>query len=168
MRKFVLIIASLLISLTLFAAGRTTGKAPSVTAAPMARVSVQRGKAATFELDLRVAPGYHINSNQPHDEYLIPTTLKLDPPSDIAIQGITYPQGHDRSFDFAPEQKINVYSNDVVITGKVRAMRSAAYGTYRVHGELKYQACDNAACYPPKTLPVSFDIRIVRTPRRSR
>ena len=33
-------------------------------------------------------------------------------------------------------------------------------GKYVVRGRLKYQACDNAACYPPQQLPVSFDVRI--------
>jgi hypothetical protein len=25
-----------------------------------------------------------------------------------------------------------------------------------VNGTLRYQACDNASCYPPKTLPVQI------------
>jgi uncharacterized membrane protein len=31
-----------------------------------------------------------------------------------------------------------------------------------LRGELKYQACDNAACYPPKKLPVQFEVRVVK------
>ena len=30
----------------------------------------------------------------------------------------------------------------------------AAAGEHTVDGSLRYQACDNAACYPPKSLPV--------------
>ena len=30
----------------------------------------------------------------------------------------------------------------------------AAAGEHTIDGSLRYQACDNAACYPPKTLPV--------------
>ena len=168
MRKLALMLACLFLTLAAFAGSAAVPKAPSITAAPIAPVSVQRGKAATFELDFRVAPGYHINSSQPHDDFLIPTSLKLDPPSDIVIGKITYPQGRDMSFDFAPDQKINVYANDVTITGSVRAMSTSPFGTYRVHGELKYQACDNAACYPPKTLPVDFDVHVVRAPRAPR
>jgi hypothetical protein len=33
-----------------------------------------------------------------------------------------------------------------------------------MHGVLRYQACDNAACYPPKTLPVSFDVKVIKEP----
>jgi hypothetical protein len=31
-----------------------------------------------------------------------------------------------------------------------------------LRGNLKYQACDNAACYPPKQLPVEFEVKIAK------
>jgi hypothetical protein len=40
-----------------------------------------------------------------------------------------------------------------------------------IHGQLKYQACDKAACYPPKTVPVKFEIKVAKgaasAPRRN-
>jgi hypothetical protein len=164
--KFPFIISMLLMGALSLTA--QLGKAPSVTAAPIAPLSLQRGKSGKFEFDFRVASGYHINSNHPRDEYLIPTSLALDPPSDIMITNLDYPQGEDRSFDFAPNEKINVYAGDVAITGIVRTTKSIAPGRYRVHGTLTYQACDNAACYPPKRLPVQFDVKVIRPPRPPR
>lgn len=157
-------LAALFVSVTAFTQDAPGSKAPSVTFAPIAPVSVQRGKSASFELDFRVGRGFHVNSNQPKDEYLVPTSLKLDPPSDLAIGKIEYPQGQDVAFAFSPNEKINVYSGDVAVTGIVRAMSTASYGTFRVHGILTYQACDNASCYPPKRLPVQFDVKVVRPP----
>jgi hypothetical protein len=37
-----------------------------------------------------------------------------------------------------------------------------------MHGVLRYQACDNAACYPPKTVPVRFDVKVVKEPTTGR
>ena len=37
-------------------------------------------------------------------------------------------------------------------------------GKYVMHGMLRYQACDNAQCFPPKALPVSFDVKVVKEP----
>jgi len=31
-----------------------------------------------------------------------------------------------------------------------------------MHGVLRYQACDSAQCFPPKTLAVSFDVKVVK------
>jgi len=38
----------------------------------------------------------------------------------------------------------------------VRPLHSVTTGKYVVRGTLKYQACDNSACYPPKQLPVQL------------
>src|SRR5258708_29822653 len=131
---------------------------PSVTAAA--------GKPARVELRFRVADGDHINSNQPGSELLIPTKLRVMPPTDIGIGQIQYPAGHDLTFAFAPDEKLNVYTGDFAITAKVSAQRTAALGDYRVHGELHYQACNDRACYPPKTLPVAFALKLTRTSLR--
>jgi DsbC/DsbD-like thiol-disulfide interchange protein len=146
-------------------AKRATG--PSVTAAPIAAVTVRPGKSVPVEMSFRVAPGFHINSNHPKDEFLLPTQLTFDAPTDIVIAKLQYPQGKDYSFSFAPDQKLNVYSGDFSVRGMVTTTSTASKGTYRVHGTLMYQACDNASCYPPKKLPVAFDVHVVTGPRRS-
>ena len=74
----------------------------------------------------------------------------------------TYPAGKDMSFAFAPDEKLNVYTGDFEVDVLVRPLRAAQVGKYVVRGVLKYQACDNAACYPPKQLPVSFDVKIAK------
>ena len=57
-------------------------------------------------LNFRVPPGYHINSNTPKSEFLIPTALKMDLPTDIILGKIEYPAGEDASFPFSPEREI--------------------------------------------------------------
>ena len=64
------------------------------------------------------------------------------------------------SFPFDPSTKLSVYSGDLAIKGVVLAPGQASAGTYTIHGELKYQACDNNACYPPKKLPFTFDVKV--------
>jgi hypothetical protein len=137
-------------------------KAPSVTLAPIATISVTRGQAGVVSLPFRVASGFHINSNTPKSEFLIPTALRMSPPTDIAITKMTYPAGKDMSFPFAPDEPLNVYSGDFTVTMKVRPLHTVMPGKYAIHGELKYQACDNAACYPPKKLPVDFEVKVLK------
>ncbi len=128
---------------------------PSVTAAA--------GKPGRVELRFRVVPGDHINSSQPRSELLIPTKLRLMPPTDVGVGKIEYPAGQDLAFPFSPDEKLNVYTGEFVISAAVSAQRTAVPGNYRVHGELRYQACNDRACFPPKTLPVAFDVRVGRT-----
>jgi len=149
------------VSLAAFAQSPGT-KAPSVSVAPVDPITVTRGKSGEVTIHFRVAPGFHINSNTPKSEFLIPTTLKLEAPTDIAISKVTYPDGKDMTFPFAPDEPLNVYTGDFDVSLMVRPLHSVMPSKYAIHGNLKYQACDNAACYPPKTVPVDFQVKILK------
>ncbi len=134
--------------------------APQVRVAPVSAVTVRPGKSATVRVDCRVDPGFHINSNKPNNDLLKPTVLKLDAPNDIVIGKLTYPPGRDMTFAFLPNEKLNVYTGDFRVTALVTTARTISPGRYRVHGALQYQACDNRQCYPPKQVPVDFDVSV--------
>lgn len=142
----------------------TAPKGPTLSVAPPPVVTVMQGKSGTVPISFRVPSGFHINSNQPKSEFLIPTTLKIDATTDIVIGKISYPEGKDMSFAFAPDEKLNVYTGDFKVDVLVRPLHTVQSGKYVVRGNLRYQACDNAACYPPKLLPVSFDVKISKAP----
>jgi thiol:disulfide interchange protein len=154
----------LIFSLALPVASAAAQEAPTMKAvvsmAPAPVVTVTQGTAGRVPLSFRVARGYHINSNKPKSEFLIPTALKIGATTDIVIGGTTYPDGRDMSFAFAPDEKLNVYTGDFEVDVSVRPLRSVQPGKYVMRGTLKYQACDNASCYPPQKLPVSFEVRI--------
>jgi len=137
-------------------------KGPVVKIASTPIVTATQGKPATVSLSFNVANGYHINSNHPKSEYLIPTALKVDATTDIVVGKIVYPDGQDMSFAFAPDEKLNVYTGDFKVDVVVHPLHTVEPGKYVVRGSLKYQACDNTACYPPKNLPVSFDVKIAK------
>lgn len=134
-----------------------------VTALPVPRVTVAAGKPARVELQFRVAPGYHINSNLPRSELLIATVLKLAPPTDVGVGKVTYPKGEDIRLPLAPEEKVNVYTGDFAISALVSAARTATPGRYKVHGELKYQACNDRACFPPRKVAVEFEVTVLKS-----
>jgi hypothetical protein len=155
--------ASVFSSLMMFAAvAAAQGKAPAVTVAPVALATTPKATQTPVTINFRVPPGYHINSNTPKSEFLIPTALKMDVPTDIMLGKTTYPAGEDLSFPFSPDEKLNVYTGDFAITLNVHPLASVVVGKYVIHGTLRYQACDNAACYPPKNLPVSFEVKVVK------
>ena len=157
------------ISIALFAcvaAGALLGqepgsRVPSVTFAPVGKVQVKPGGSATVQLDFRVGSEFHVNSNRPKSELLIPTVLKLDAAMPVTVANLNYPPGEDVAFPFAPTEKLSVYSGDFSITAVMKASAKAAVGEYPVSGELRFQACDRSACYPPRTIAVSFRVSVV-------
>ncbi len=139
-------------------------KAPSITLFPPGITTVTRSKQGKVVLRFRVNAGFHVNSNTPKSEFLIPTVLKLDAPTDIAVGKITYPAGEEMSFPFSPDEKLSVYTGEFPVSIVIHPLASVVPGKYMLRGELKYQACDNAACYPPKKLPVEFEVKVVKAP----
>jgi hypothetical protein len=158
------LLALIFLAAASLSSAQTPGKAPSLTMAPVPLTTTQRAKATMVNLNFRVPSGYHINSNTPKSEFLIPTALKMDLPTDIILGKIEYPAGEDRSFPFSPDEKLNVYSGDFTIAVAVHPLHSVVPGKYQMRGVLRYQACDNAACYPPKNLPLNFEVKVVKEP----
>jgi hypothetical protein len=109
---------------------------------------VKAGKASVIELRFKVRDGYHVNSHTPKSDLLIPTVMKLDAAQGVKAQDVVYPAGTEYSFSFDPKEKLDVYTGTFVV--KVPVV--AAAGEHTLTGSLHYQACDTAACYPPKTL----------------
>ena len=112
--------------------------------------TVAAGKNAVLELRFRVMQGFHVNSHTPKSELLIPTALTLDTAAGVKVGPLEYPAGQSYSFSFDPKEKLDVYAGDFTVKLPV----VAAAGEHTIVGTLRYQACDNASCYPPKTLPV--------------
>lgn len=138
---------------------------PTVSYDAPAPVMVAPGRISHVTLVFRVGEGFHINSHKPLDELLLPTVVKLDPPTDIMIAKIEYPQGEMLSFPFSPESKLSVYSGEFRVTAMVRPSAAMPHGTFRVHGDLRFQACNNRQCFPPKKIPVQFDVKVERAKR---
>ena len=116
-------------------------------------LEIPAGKLTTVDLRFRVDPDFHINSHTPKDETLIPTKLNVDS-AGIKILSETYPAGKPFHLQIGVGQTLDVYQGEFRITLRI----SAPKGTSDLLGSLRYQACDNAACFPPKTLPISIAI----------
>jgi hypothetical protein len=115
--------------------------------------TVPAGKQAKLELRFKVLDGYHVNSHRPKSEFLIATAIKTQPASGVTVGEPVYSAGREFSFSFSPEEKLDVYTGQFTVMLPVVA---AAAGEHSLDGTLRYQACDKAACYPPKSLPLQI------------
>lgn len=157
MMKLTLFVLLLAASLAAQAPGTVQ---PSVIMARVQPAQINAGESRRVELDFRVSSPFHINSNKPHSNLLIPTTLKLTTPKPMEIVSIEYPAGEDQTFPFSPNEKLSVYSGDFIVYVTVKAPPYLHGGNFPVGGELYYQACDKNACYPPKKLAVDFNVTV--------
>src|SRR5947208_3704541 len=136
-----------LVALVASAGWAQSGKTPSVTMVPVDTVSAQQAAQTMVPLNFRVSSGFHINSNTPKSEFLIPTALKMDLPTDIVLGKIDYPAGQDLTFPFSPDDALNVYTGDFTIAVAVHPLHAFVPGKYVMHRLLRYQASDNVQCF---------------------
>ena len=114
--------------------------------------TVTANRRSTLEVHFRVLPGYHVNSHKPTEQFLIPTALTVPTAAGVKPGEPAYPAGQPYSFSFDPKNKLSVYAGDFIVKLPV----TAAPGAHSIDASLRYQACNNASCFPPKTLPVKI------------
>jgi hypothetical protein len=118
------------------------------------QVTLPAGKPSPVTLHFRIAPGFHINSHTPKEDYLIPTTFSVPENSGIHLESATYPDGTDFVLPLDPDTKLSVYTGEFALQTRLIAQR----GNHLVEATLRYQACDKSACFPPKTITVPIDV----------
>jgi len=128
--------------------------APAVEYLYPEQVTVPAHKSTRVELHFRIAPGLHINSHNPSDKFLIPTELKLPADSGVKLEDAKYPAGAAFALPADPDTKLNVYTGEFSIDARV----IAEPGDHLVQAKLRYQACDQSQCMPPRTITVPIDV----------
>ena len=118
------------------------------------QVTVAAGKAAPVALHFRVAAGLHVNSHTPSDEFLIPTVFSIPDGAGVKLTEAKYPVGVNITLPADPKTKLNVYTGEFTIDAQL----TAAPGNHLVQAKLRYQACDQTQCLPPKTITVPIDV----------
>lgn len=105
---------------------------------------------------VRIRRGFHINSDRPNDPYLIPTKLDWNP-TPLRVESIDYPPAEEVEYDFSAKP-LSVYSSRIEIITTFR-IESPPRNLAELRGALRFQACNDEACLPPRTIPVVVPIR---------
>jgi len=116
--------------------------------------SVTRGRPATAIVTLDIPSELHTNSNQPSQPELIATMVKVAS-KDIAVSAVKYPAGHDRKFEYA-DKPLNVYEGKVDFTFQITVPSSYRSKEISVDVDVRYQACTEEVCYPPKIKTITL------------
>ncbi|HKQ54212.1 MAG TPA: protein-disulfide reductase DsbD domain-containing protein [Pyrinomonadaceae bacterium] len=154
-------LASLLLALT--------ANTPALSAQANIRVNgffsvdkAQRGRTVQAAVVLDIPAGFHINSNRPLAKFLIPTSVKVEAPGGIKVGVVSYPRANLRSFSFS-EEKLSVYEGRAVLRFNVTIPPDFATGVTELRASVKYQSCNDEACFPPATRSVNMPIAVVGT-----
>ena len=129
------------------------GLAALVSAAPLpedvvrAKLTAGRGQVL---VEATIAPGWHVNAHEPRDQFLIPTTVTLTPPAGVRAGAVEYPRPVERRLKFSGETTLLLYDGTVRFTATLEGAPAAGGGPLKA--ALRFQACDDSRCLPPRTL----------------
>ena len=138
--------------------GLSAQMSPKLTIEPIATVKAKKGSTAVITLKASLPAGYHANSNKPTESYLIPLTVKWTA-GPLLSDTVTYPKGTMEKYSFS-EKPLSVVTGEFNVTTMFKVPADAPAGPAAETGTLRYQACDNKACYPPKTVPLNVTVNI--------
>lgn len=122
-------------------------------------VEIKAGNSAEASVRLNIASGYHINANPPSFSYLKATELTVEPGAGVTAGTPVYPTSVTRKFAFSKDP-LAVYEGETSIKLPLSVAASARKGAQSLKGKLRIQACDDEACYLPRTLEVSIPVTV--------
>jgi len=121
------------------------GETPEVVSGRLVRES------GALVVEATITAGWHVNAHQPRDEFLIPTTLEVTAPAGLTVRAVEYPKPVERKLAFS-EEPLLLYEGTIRMLAPLSGV-----GKGHFEARLRYQACDDTRCLPPKILRLALD-----------
>jgi DsbC/DsbD-like thiol-disulfide interchange protein len=120
--------------------------------------TVKRGGSTRGTVVISIPGGLHVNSNRPNSQYAIPTSVKISAVG-AKTSAVSYPRGKNRKFQFS-EDTLNVYEGNAAFSFNLTVPASFKGNVVKVRAVVRYQACTEEVCYPPKTKEVTLTAQV--------
>lgn len=137
---------------------------PDVQATLLTPATAASGSKATIAVELKLGPGWHVNSHTPSESFLIPTSVTLSSGT-ARLSPVRYPKPVEKRFGFS-EKPLAVYEGTVRFETELEVPAGAA-GSVTITGSLSYQACNDQQCFAPATIPLKAGVMTITGPAKS-
>jgi hypothetical protein len=107
-------------------------------------------------LKVTTLPGFHVNSDKPRGEYLIPFKVSWTP-GPLQAGQVTYPEPQMMKVG---QDTLSVFTGTFVVQTAVTAPDGVAAGPVSLVGKVHYQACNDQMCFRPATAEVKVPVTI--------
>jgi hypothetical protein len=129
-----------------------------LSVAPLEKLTAKRGATVEVKAPVSLKDGYHVNSNTPSEAYLIPLRLTWEP-GVLETVGVEFPKPTLEKYAFS-EKPLSVFTGGFELVTKFKVAATAPSGPGMALGKLRYQACNNNSCLPPRVLEIKLPLLI--------
>jgi hypothetical protein len=119
----------------------------------------KRGGTVQATVVMNIPSGYHVNSSRPLEKFLIATQLKAETPKGIRAGAVSYPRAVLRKFQFS-KNRVSVYEGRATMRFSISVPQDAPTGSKEIKVQLRYQSCNDEACFPPQKKDVSLWLNV--------
>jgi thiol:disulfide interchange protein DsbD len=118
------------------------------------------GSELLIAVEINIAEGWHINSDKPKDDFLVPTSVLINGNNNIEFFKVAYPPAKEYKFDFS-DNPVLVWEGKIFIPVKIKFSDNSAFGSSPLVISVEYQACNNSTCLAPNTINDTLQLEIV-------
>lgn len=121
------------------------------------KASVEKDSSKTngliyAEIILNIKDGWHINADEPLDQYLTPTKVVFKDLGNIEVEKIKYPPPIMMKLDFSDTDLV-LYEDQTIIEVVLKIKDIKKTLDKSIQGELQFQPCNNQTCLFPVSKP---------------
>jgi DsbC/DsbD-like thiol-disulfide interchange protein len=120
---------------------------------------VKKGRIVKATVVVDIPKGLHVQSNRPLDKYLIATKLDVETPPGMKVGAISYPRPVMRNLKFS-KSAVAVYEGRAMLRFNVTVPANYGGSSGEIKGKLRFQACNDDACFPPITREVKMWLNV--------
>src|ERR1043166_6165371 len=116
---------------------------------------IKKGRVVRASVVMDIPNGLHVQSSKPLDKYLVATRLDVETPSGMNVGPVSYPRPVMRKLKFS-KGAIAVYEGRAIVRFNVTVPANYGGSSGEIKGKLRFQACNDDACFPPLTPQVKM------------
>jgi len=122
----------------------------------------QLAKQNSYEIliKIEIEEPWHINSNQPLEDFLIGTEISFESVEGLTFGKIQFPDPELKTFSFS-EGEMSVYEGSFFALSTITISPNIELDQASIKGNVFYQACDDQSCLPPVELSIEQQMQIV-------
>ena len=121
---------------------------------------VPSGTEFKIAVKVNIDPQWHINSNKPYEDFLIPSVISINTTSGFSLTKIKYPKSQDRKLAFS-DKPLSVFENEIYIGALAKAPTILKPGAYKLAITFDYQSCNDKTCLPPNSVSDNLTIEVI-------
>ena len=120
---------------------------------------VSPGDAFNIAVKTNIKEGWHINSDKPNEDFLIPTKLTIINTGKgfFNLEKVVYPPAENVTLGFS-DNPLSVWEGEIYIGGTIKTPTDILPGKYKLIADIEYQSCNNSTCLPPMNVQDTLDI----------